>query len=332
LEPVLHGVFEEFRPECAVTPPPFPRIPFDEAVLKYGSDKPDLRNPLAIRDVTAAFRDSGFAVFATAIAGGAVVRAVRAPQGAAQPRSFFDKLTQWARAEGGPGLGYVTLAEGGARGPIAKFLEAPHLGRLRAATEAIDGDVLFFVCEQRPAADRLAGKVRNKLGEELGLIEKHAFRFCWVTDFPMYELNEETGKIEFSHNPFSMPQGGMEALETKDPLTIKAYQYDVVCNGTELSSGAVRNHKPEIMYKAFAVAGHAPDVVDQKFGGMIRAFKFGAPPHAGIAPGIDRIVMLLAEQSNIREIIAFPLNQRGQDLLMNAPAEVLDKQLRDVHI
>src|SRR5438093_1241925 len=237
IEPVLHGVFEEFRPECAVTPPPFPRIPFDEAVLKYGSDKPDLRNPLSIRDVTAAFRDSGFAVFATAIAGGAVVRAVGAPQGVAQPRSFFDKLTQWARAEGAPGLGYVTLAEGGARGPIAKFLDAPHLGRLRAATEAIDGDVLFFVCEQRPVADRLAGKVRNKLGEELGLIEKHAFRFCWVTDFPMYELNEETGKIEFSHNPFSMPQGGLDALETKDRPPIKAYPSDIVCNGVELSSG-----------------------------------------------------------------------------------------------
>ena len=332
IEPVLHGVFEEFRPECAVTPPPFPRIPFDEAVLKYGSDKPDLRNPLAIRDVTAAFRDSGFAVFATAIAGGAVVRSVRAPQGAAQPRSFFDKLTQWAREQGAPGLGYVTLAEGGARGPIAKFLDAPHLGRLRAATEAIDGDVLFFVCEQRPAADRLAGKVRNKLGEELGLIEKHAFRFCWVTDFPMYELNEETGKIEFSHNPFSMPQGGLAALETKDPLTIKAYQYDIVCNGVELSSGAIRNHRPEIMYKAFAIAGYGREEVEARFGGMLNAFRFGAPPHGGSAPGIDRIVMLIAGESNIREVIAFPMNQQAQDLLMQAPAPVPPERLKELHI
>ena len=332
IEPVLHGVFEEFRPECAVTPPPFPRIPFDEAVLKYGSDKPDLRNPLSIRDVTAAFRDSGFAVFATAIAGGAVVRAVGAPQGVAQPRSFFDKLTQWARAEGAPGLGYVTLAEGGARGPIAKFLDAPHLGRLRAATEAIDGDALFFVCEQRPAADRLAGKVRNKLGEELGLIEKHAFRFCWVTDFPMYELNEETGRIEFSHNPFSMPQGGLEALETKDPLTIKAYQYDIVCNGVELSSGAIRNHRPEIMYKAFAIAGYGREEVEARFGGMLNAFRFGAPPHGGSAPGIDRIVMLIAGESNIREVIAFPMNQQAQDLLMQAPAPVPPERLKELHI
>src|SRR3989441_3494286 len=332
IEPVLHGVFEEFRPECAVTPSPFPRIPFDEAVLKYGSDKPDLRNPLAIRDVTADFRDSGFAVFATAIAGGAVVRAVRAPQGAAQPRSFFDKLTQWAREQGAPGLGYVTLAAGGARGPIAKFLDAPHLGRLRAATEAIDGDVLFFVCEQRPAADRLAGKVRNKLGEELGLIEKHAFRFCWVTDFPMYELNEETGRIEFSHNPFSMPQGGLEALETKDPLTIKAYQYDIVCNGVELSSGAIRNHRPDIMYKAFAIAGYSKQDVEARFGGMLNALRYGAPPHGGSAPGIDRIVMLIAGESNIREVIAFPMNQQAQDLLMQAPAPVPPERLKELHI
>ncbi len=255
IEPVLHGVFEEFRPECAVTPPPFPRIPFDEAMLKYGSDKPDLRNPLVINDVTAAFRDSGFAVFAGAIAGGGVVRGVRAPRAGAQPRSFFDRLNQWAREQGAPGLGYVTLAEGGAKGPIAKFLDAPRLGMLRSQTGATDGDAIFFVCERRPAADRLAGRLLRRLGEELGLIEENAFRFCWVTDFPMYELNEETGKIEFSHNPFSMPQGGLAALETQDPLTIKAYQYDIVCNGVELSSGAIRNHRPDIMYKAFAIAG-----------------------------------------------------------------------------
>ena len=330
--PVLHGVFEEFRPECVVTPPPFPRIPFDEAMLTYGSDKPDLRNPLAIRDVTAAFRDSGFAVFAAAIAGGAVVRGVRAPQGAAQPRSFFDKLGQWARAEGAAGLGYVALAEGGAKGPIAKFLDASHLGKLRAQTGATDGDAIFFVCERRPAADRLAGRVRNKLGEELGLIEKHAFRFCWVTDFPMYELNEETGKIEFSHNPFSMPQGGLEALESKDPLTIKAYQYDIVCNGVELSSGAIRNHRADIMYKVFAIAGYSRAEVEARFGGMLNAFKFGAPPHGGSAPGIDRIVMLIAGETNIREVIAFPMNQQAQDLLMQAPAPVPPERLKELHI
>ncbi|HYY74025.1 MAG TPA: aspartate--tRNA ligase, partial [Solirubrobacterales bacterium] len=307
IEPVLHGVFEEFRPECAVTPPPFPRIPFDEAMLTYGSDKPDLRNPLVIRDVTTVFRDSGFAVFAAAIAGGAVVRGVRAPQGAAQPRSFFDKLGQWARGEGAPGLAYVTFAEGGAKGPIAKFLDGPTLRALSAQTGATDGDAVFFVCERRPAADQLAGRVRHRLGKELGLIEKHAFRFCWVTDFPMYERDEDTGKIDFSHNPFSMPQGGLEALETKDPLTIKAYQYDIVCNGVELSSGAIRNHRPEIMFKAFAIAGYSRQDVETRFGGMLNAFRYGAPPHGGSAPGIDRIVMLIAGERTIREVIALPM-------------------------
>ncbi len=332
IEPVLHGVFEEFRPECAVTPPPFPRIPFDEAMLKYGSDKPDLRNPLVINDVTAAFRDSGFAVFAGAIAGGGVVRGVRAPQAGAQPRSFFDKLNQWAREQGAPGLGYVTLAAGGAKGPIAKFLDAPRLGMLRSQTGATDGDAIFFVCERRAVAERLAGRLLRRLGEELGLIEENVFRFCWVTDFPMYELNEETGKIEFSHNPFSMPQGGLAALETQDPLTIKAYQYDIVCNGVELSSGAIRNHRPDIMYKAFAIAGYGKEEVEARFGGMLNAFKFGAPPHGGSAPGIDRIVMLLARETNIREVIAFPMNQQAQDLMMEAPAPVSPARLKELHI
>jgi len=332
IEPVLHGVFEEFRPERAVTPPPFPRIPFDEAMLKYGSDKPDLRNPLVINDVTAAFRDSGFAVFAGAIAGGGVVRGVRAPQAGAQPRSFFDKLNQWARAEGAPGLGYVTLAAGGAKGPIAKFLDAPRLDMLRSQTGATDGDAIFFVCERRAVAERLAGRLLRRLGEELGLIEENVFRFCWVTDFPMYELNEETGKIEFSHNPFSMPQGGLAALETQDPLTIKAYQYDIVCNGVELSSGAIRNHRPDIMYKAFAIAGYSKEEVEARFGGMLNAFKFGAPPHGGSAPGIDRIVMLLARETNIREVIAFPMNQQAQDLMMEAPAPVSPARLKELHI
>jgi aspartyl-tRNA synthetase len=333
IEPVLHGIFAEFRPDCAVTPPPFPRIPFDEAMARFGSDKPDLRNPLLIANVTEVFRGSGFAVFASAVAErGAVVRAIPAPQAGGQPRSFFDRLNEWARVQGAPGLGYVVLADGPARGPIAKFLNEDQLVRLRAQTGGAAGDALFFVCDQRAAADGLAGKVRARLGEELGLIEKDAFRFCWVTDFPMYERDEETGKIGFSHNPFSMPQGGLPALETQDPLTIKAFQYDIVCNGVELSSGAIRNHRPDIMYKAFAIAGYGPEDVEARFGGMLNAFKYGAPPHGGSAPGIDRIVMLLAGESNIREVITFPMNQQAQDLMMQAPAPVSPERLKELHI
>ena len=332
IEPVMHGVFAEFRPDSKVTPPPFPRIPYDEALARYGSDKPDLRNPLVIEDVTDVFRGGGFAVFAGAIEKGAIVRGLRAPGAAAQPRSFFDKLNQWARDEGAPGLGYVVLAEGAARGPIAKFLDEGRLAALRRATGAVDADAVFFVCDKRAPADRLAGKARTRLGEELDLIEKDAFRFCWVTDFPMYERDEETGRIEFSHNPFSMPQGGLEALETQDPLTIKAYQYDIVCNGVELSSGAIRNHRPDIMYKAFAIAGYSKQDVEARFGGMLNAFRYGAPPHGGSAPGIDRIVMLIAGESNIREVIAFPMNQQAQDLLMQAPAPVPPERLKELHI
>ena len=332
LEPVLHGVFVEFTEGAAVTPPPFPRIPFDEAMAKYGSDKPDLRNPLMITDVTDVFRGSSFSAFATPIASGAVVRALRTPGAAAQPRSFFDKLQQWAREQGAPGLGYVILAEGGVRGPLARFLDDDRLARLVAATGSRDGDACFFVCDAKPAAERLAGRARVRLGEELGLVEPNAFRFCWVTDFPMYELNEDTKKIEFSHNPFSMPQGGLEALEKADPLTIKAFQYDIVCNGVELSSGAIRNHRPDIMYKAFAIAGYGRDEVEARFGGMLNAFKYGAPPHGGSAPGIDRIVMLLAGETNIREVIAFPMNQQAQDLLMQAPGPVPPERLKELHI
>ena len=333
LEPLLHGVFAEFRPDAAVTPPPFPRIPYEEAMRRYGSDKPDLRNPLEISDATEVFRGSGFTVFATAIAERrAVVRAVRAPGAAAQPRSFFDKLNQWAREQGAPGLGYVSLAEGGARGPIAKFLDEARLAALRAATGAADGDAVFFVCDAPDAAARLAGRARGRIGEDLDLVEKNGYRFCWVTDFPMYERNEDSGRIEFSHNPFSMPQGGLEALETRDPLTIKAYQYDIVCNGVELSSGAIRNHRPDIMYKAFAIAGYSREEVEARFGGMLSAFRYGAPPHGGSAPGIDRIVMLIAGESNIREVIAFPMNQQAQDLLMQAPAPVPPERLKELHI
>jgi aspartyl-tRNA synthetase len=332
IEPVLAGVFEEFGGGGAVTVPPFPRIPYDEAMAKYGTDKPDLRNPLTIADATAAFRGSGFGVFADAIAAGAVVRAIPAPGAAGRPRSFFDKLNAWAREQGAPGLGYVALAEGAARGPIAKFLDPPRLGALREAAGVGDGDAVFFVCEQRRAADPLAGKARARLGAELDLVEKDAFRFCWITDFPMYEWDEQKKQIVFSHNPFSMPQGGLAALETLDPITIKAYQYDIVCNGVELSSGAIRNHRADIMFKAFAIAGYARADVEARFGGMLNAFRYGAPPHGGSAPGIDRIVMLLARETNIREVIAFPMNQQAQDLMMQAPAPVPPERLKELHL
>ncbi|MGH7325545.1 MAG: aspartate--tRNA ligase, partial [Candidatus Rokuibacteriota bacterium] len=332
IEPVLYGIFEEFRPECAVTPPPFPRIPYGEAMLRYGTDKPDLRNPLAITDVTDVFRGSDFQVFAALVAQGGVVRGLRAPQAGSQPRSFFDRLQQGAREQGAPGLAWIVLGEGEARGPVARFLDADRLAALRSRTGATAGDAVFFVGDRGRAADRLAGAARGKVGDELGLAEKNAFRFCWVTDFPMYERDEETGRIAFSHNPFSMPQGGLEALASQDPLTIKAYQYDIVCNGVELSSGAIRNHRPDIMYKAFAIAGYTQEQVEARFGGMLSAFRFGAPPHGGSAPGIDRIVMLLAGESNLREVIAFPMNQQAQDLMMQAPAAVPPERLKELHI
>jgi aspartyl-tRNA synthetase len=332
IEPVLAGVFEEFSRGRQVTKPPFPRIPFDEAMLKYGSDKPDLRNPLVISDVSEVFRESAFNVFAKAVASGGVVRAIPAPKSATRPRSFFDKLNDWARGEGAPGLGYVVFEGGAAKGPIAKFLDEPRLAKLRELAQVGDGDAVFFVCDKRGAAEKFAGTVRKKLGEEMDLIAPGEFRFCWIVDFPMYERNEDTGKIEFSHNPFSMPQGGLEALETKDPLAIKAFQYDIVCNGVELSSGAIRNHRPDIMYKAFAIAGYSKDDVESRFGGMLNAFKFGAPPHGGSAPGIDRIVMLLADEPNIRQVVAFPMNQQAQDLLMQAPSTVDAARLKELHI
>ncbi|HEX6978149.1 MAG TPA: aspartate--tRNA ligase [Alphaproteobacteria bacterium] len=332
IEPVLAGVFEEFGGGRAVTKPPFPRIPFDEAMLKYGSDKPDLRNPIVIADVSEVFRDSAFNVFAKAVAAGSVVRAIPAPGAAARPRSFFDRLNDWARGEGAPGLGYVVFEGGTAKGPIAKFLDEPRLAKLRELAAVGDGDAVFFVCDKKAKAEKFAGTVRKKLGEEMELIAPGEFRFCWIVDFPMYELNEETGKIEFSHNPFSMPQGGLEALLTKDPLEIKAYQYDIVCNGVELSSGAIRNHLPEIMYKAFEIAGYSKEDVESRFGGMLNAFKFGAPPHGGSAPGIDRIVMLLADEPNIRQVVAFPMNQQAQDLLMQAPSPVDPARLKELHI
>jgi aspartyl-tRNA synthetase len=332
IEPVLHGVFEEFAEDRVVSAMPFPQIPYEESMLRYGSDKPDLRNPIRISDVTEVFRGSGFGIFAKAVEAGSVVRAIPAPGAATKPRSFFDKLNDWAKAGGAAGLGYVIFEAAGAKGPIAKNLDEARLAQLKEQAGLKDGDAVFFSCDKKLAAAKFAGAVRSRLGEELALIDPKKFEFCWIVDFPMYELNEDTGQIEFSHNPFSMPQGGLEALLTKDPLTINAFQYDIVCNGIELSSGAIRNHRPDIMYKAFEIAGYANSVVEEKFGGMLNAFKFGAPPHGGSAPGIDRIVMLLAEEKNIREVIAFPLNQRAEDLLMQAPTEVPVARLKELSI
>ena len=332
IEPVLSELFEEFAEGRQVTRPPFPRIPYAEAMLKYGSDKPDLRNPIELCDVTEAFRGSGFGIFARAVEGGAVVRAIPAPGAGARPRSFFDKLNDWARAEGAAGLGYIIFEDGAGKGPIAKNLEPERVQGIKEATGLGDGDAVFFACDKEKAAARLGAAVRARLGDDLGLIAPDVFRFCWIVDYPMYELDEESGRVAFSHNPFSMPQGGLEALETQDPLTIKAYQYDIVCNGVELSSGAIRNHLPEVMYKAFSIVGYAQEEVEERFSGLISALKFGAPPHGGSAPGIDRIVMLLADEPNIREIVAFPMNQRAEDLMMQAPAEVPSERLKDLHI
>ena len=341
IEPVVSGVFHEFADGRSVTEGAFPRITYKDSMMKYGSDKPDLRNPIIICDVTDEFNDESvsFKAFKGVIEKGGVVRAIPAPTAAAQSRSFFDKLNDWARKEmGAAGLGYVTLEDVDGvitgKGPIAKFIPQPILDRMLEKSGAKAGDALFFAADTELAAAKLAGQARTKIGNDLGLKKDGAkdFEFCWVIDYPMFEYDEENKKIDFSHNPFSMPQGGMEALETKDPLDILAYQYDIVCNGIELSSGAIRNHRPDIMYKAFEVAGYGKETVEEEFGGMLNAFKYGAPPHGGIAPGVDRIVMLLADAENIREVTLFPMNQKAEDLMMNAPAIVEDKQLKDVHI
>ncbi|MBN9288670.1 MAG: aspartate--tRNA ligase [Gammaproteobacteria bacterium 39-13] len=332
IEPVLHGVFTEFAKGRQISALPFPRFRYEDAMVWFGSDKPDIRNPIRMADVTAIFDGSEFNAFAKAITKGSHVRAIPAPNASSQPRSFFEKLNDWAVSQGAPGLGYIIFAPEQAKGPIAKFLDADRLQQLKAQTGCKDGDALFFVCAPKATAEKLSGLARTRIGEELGLIDKNRFEFCWVVDFPMFEYNEDLKKVDFSHNPFSMPQGGLEALLNQDPLTIKAYQYDIVCNGIELSSGAIRNHLPEVMYKAFEIAGYGAEVVEEKFGGMLNAFKYGAPPHGGCAPGIDRIVMLLANEPNIREVVAFPMNQQAQDMLMQAPSEVMERQLKELHI
>jgi aspartyl-tRNA synthetase len=333
IEPVLAGVFEEFANGRSVTPAgEFPRIPYREAMLKYGSDKPDLRNPIMISDVTDHFRGSGFGLFAKLVETGNVVRAIPAPGTAEKSRKFFDDMNEWARSEGFAGLGYITQKGGELGGPIAKNHGEDATRRLVEALGLGPNDGIFFAAGKEAQAAKLAGLARTRVGEELGLIEENAFRFCWIVDFPMYEYDEEAKKVDFSHNPFSMPQGELEALETKDPLDILAYQYDIVCNGVELSSGAIRNHRPDIMYKAFEIAGYSEEDVDTNFSGMINAFKFGAPPHGGSAPGIDRIVMLLAGEPNIREVVLFPMNQKAEDLMMGAPSPVTPKQLRELSI
>ena len=328
VEPVIKEVFKKYSDKNIDEI--FPRITYKDSMLKYGNDKPDLRFALEIQDVTDIFRNSGFTIFAKSIENGSVVRAVPGPN--CGSRSVADRMNSWAQGEGAPGMGYIIFSENSAKGPIANALGIEKSLEMKTLFNLNDGDALFFSCASESEAANLAGKARVKIATDRELIEKNIFKFCWIVDYPMFEKDENTGKIEFSHNPFSMPQGGMEVLLNENPLDILAYQYDLVCNGIELSSGAIRNHVPEIMYKAFEIAGHNPEVVDNKFPAMINAFKFGAPPHGGIAPGIDRIVMLLADEPNIREVILFPMTGKAEDLMMNAPNEINELQLKELGI
>ncbi len=336
IEPVMHGVFTEFGGGKSVTPYPFPRIPYREAISKYGTDKPDLRNPLVMQNVSEPFRGGGFGLFARMLENQAnAVWAIPAPGGGS--RAFCDRMNSWAQSEGQPGLGYIFWregegAEGGAAGPIARNLGEERTEALRLQLGLNVGDAAFFVGGDPKGFYKFAGSARTKVATELSLVDHDRFDFCWIVDFPMYEMNEETNLVDFSHNPFSMPQGELEALNTRDPLDVLAYQYDIVCNGYELCSGAIRNHRPDIMLRAFEIAGWSAEDVEKEFAGMFNAFRYGAPPHGGLAPGIDRIVMLLAGQQAIREVIAFPLNQQGQDLMMNAPSNVRDAQLKELSI
>ena len=328
VEPVIKEVFKKYSDKSIDEI--FPKITYKDSMLKYGNDKPDLRFALEIQDVTEIFRNSGFTIFAKSIENGSVVRAVPGPN--CGSRSVADRMNSWAQGEGAPGMGYIIFSENSAKGPIANALGIEKSLEMKTLFNLNDGDALFFSCASEREAANLAGKARVKIASDRELIEKNIFKFCWIVDYPMFEKDENTGKIEFSHNPFSMPQGGMEALLNENPLDILAYQYDLVCNGIELSSGAIRNHVPEIMYKAFEIAGHKSEAVDNKFPAMINAFKFGAPPHGGIAPGIDRIVMLLADEPNIREVILFPMTGKAEDLMMNAPNEINDLQLKELGI
>ncbi len=333
IEPVLHGVFDEFANGKTVTPYPFPRLPYREAIAKYGTDKPDLRNPLVMQDVSEHFRGGGFGLFARMLEDASnAIWAIPAPGGGS--RAFADRMNAWAQSEGQPGLGYIFWRGGeeGGAGPIARNLGPERADAIRGKLGLEVGDAAFFVGGDAKAFYKFAGLARTKIGTELELVADDRFDFVWIVDFPMFEFNDETNHVDFSHNPFSMPQGGLESLTGKDPLDILADQYDIVVNGVELCSGAIRNHRPDIMLRAFEIAGYSRESVEHDFGGMLNAFRYGAPPHGGLAPGIDRIVMLLAGQQNIREVIAFPLNQQGQDLLMNAPSDVTDKQLKELHI
>jgi aspartyl-tRNA synthetase len=329
VETLFTGLFAEFAPSRPITPAPFPRLGYAEAMLRYGTDKPDLRNPLEIRDLSEIFSESTFRAFA-----GKPVRAITLPSTADRSRSFFDKLEEQAKGGGAAGLAWLTVEPDGLlKGPIARFLTPENTRHLISKCHANVGDAIIILSDADTARIcRILGSLRDSLGQQLGLIEQNVYRFCWIVDFPMYESNPETGAIEFSHNPFSMPQGGLEALNTQDPLTIRAFQYDIVCNGYELSSGAIRNHRPEIMYRAFEIAGYGKGEVNERFKALINGLKYGAPPHGGIAPGIDRIVMLLADEPNIREVIMFPMNQNAEDLMMNAPSTVRPQQLKELHI
>ena len=331
VEGLLENIMENFS-EKDFTRPPFVRIPYREAIRRFGSDKPDLRNPLEMIDVTELFRNCDFKAFAGTVADGGVVRAIKAPKVAGKPRKFFDDMIAFAQENGAKGMAYIIWSEGTEKSPIVKFLSRETIDALKVQGGVEDGDALFFLADKEKLVSKVGGAVITELGRKLDLIDPNVYKFCWIVDFPMFETDEETGAVIFSHNPFSMPQGGMDALVNKEPLDILAWQYDIVCNGIELSSGAIRNHRPEIMYKAFEIAGYGPETVNEKFGGMINAFKLGAPPHGGIAPGVDRLVMLLADEPNIREVIAFPFNQQAEDLMMNAPGEVTLKQLRELHI
>ncbi len=333
IEPVMHGVFEEFAGGKSVTPYPFPRVPYRECMAKYGTDKPDLRNPIVLQDVSDHFRGAGFGLFARILEDPQnAVWAIPAPGGGS--RAFADRMNSWAQGEGQPGLGYIFWREGeeGGAGPVAKNIGPEKTDALREQLGLKVGDAAFFVAGDPKVFVKFAGSTRTKVGTELSLVDENRFEFVWIVDIPMFKMNEETNQVDFSHNPFSMPQGEMEALTTKDPLDVLAYQYDIVCNGYELCSGAVRNHLPQIMLKAFEIAGYGLEVVEEQFGGLLKAFRHGAPPHGGLAPGIDRIVMLLAGEHAIREVIAFPLNQQGEDLMMNAPSDIDDNQLKELHI